>query len=181
MVSRHLDDDITLSNVPQERRVHQLALYASHLASGDTLACRAIKADTIASYLRQISKFLYRYCRRDCRKINEADKTLAPPIQHILDELRRWEKVPHKREPHTAQMQQFLQKVPLSARRPPDTVCTHFFALGLRLGLRLTEWANPDSHPHPNAALLDEKLVPKAITLADIEFRATGNKRLAHN
>jgi hypothetical protein len=46
-----LTGDWTLEHQPQERANVQLALYATHLATGSTLHYRSIKAATINSYL----------------------------------------------------------------------------------------------------------------------------------
>jgi hypothetical protein len=55
-----LDDDWTLATQPQERANYQLALYATHPATGSSLHCRSLKASTIASYLLDVAKFLGR-------------------------------------------------------------------------------------------------------------------------
>jgi hypothetical protein len=47
-----LAENPLLENVPQQRCNAQMALYAVHLASGDTLYCHAIRAATIGAYLR---------------------------------------------------------------------------------------------------------------------------------
>ena len=45
----NLTDDWTLEHQSQERANYQLALYATHLATGSTLHCRSLKSSTIAS------------------------------------------------------------------------------------------------------------------------------------
>jgi hypothetical protein len=55
----NLTDDWTVANQPQERANFQLALYATHLATGSTtLNCQLLKTSTIASYLLDLAKFI---------------------------------------------------------------------------------------------------------------------------
>jgi hypothetical protein len=89
-----LSDNLLLENVQQARRNAQRALYAIHLASGDTLFCRAIKAVTIGNYLRDVAQFLAWFLDVDVRKVHATQARLAPVIQSILDEVTRWEKYP---------------------------------------------------------------------------------------
>jgi hypothetical protein len=56
-----LADNLLLENVFQQQRNAQLALYAVHLALGDTLFCWAIKSVTISNYLRDVAKFVARF------------------------------------------------------------------------------------------------------------------------
>jgi hypothetical protein len=99
-----LSANLLLENVKQASRNAQMALYAVHLASGDTLFCRAIKAVTIGNYLRDVAQFLARFLDVNVRKVDATQARLAPVIQSILDEVTRWEKVPNKREPFTPAM-----------------------------------------------------------------------------
>jgi hypothetical protein len=84
-----LAENPLLENVPQQRRNAQMALYAVHLASGDTLYCRAIKAATIGAYLRDVAQFLARFLTVDVRKLDETQLRLAPAIQSVIDEVVR--------------------------------------------------------------------------------------------
>jgi hypothetical protein len=105
-----LAENPCLENVPQQRRNAQMALYAVHLASGDILYCRAIKAATIGAYLRDVATFLARFFTVNVRKFDATQLRLAPAIQSVLDEVIRWEKVPDKREPFTPTMWVHLHK-----------------------------------------------------------------------
>jgi hypothetical protein len=87
----NLTDHLLLINVTQSRHNWQLALYAVHLAMGNTLWCQSIKATTILKYLRDVAKFLGRYSVLDARCTSAADKTLAPCIKAVTDEVAQWE------------------------------------------------------------------------------------------
>ncbi|KAI2501609.1 hypothetical protein MHU86_12880 [Fragilaria crotonensis] len=52
-----LTDDWTLEHQSQERANLQLAMYATHLATGSTLMLRSVKASTINSYLHDMQPF----------------------------------------------------------------------------------------------------------------------------
>ena len=85
----NLTDDWTLASQPQERANYQLAVYATHLATGSTLFNRSIKASTINLYLTGIAKFLGRFRDVDPRYVSSADTHLAPVIAKVIAEQRR--------------------------------------------------------------------------------------------
>jgi hypothetical protein len=89
-----LTDDLCLSSVHADRSVWQLAIFTAHLACGQSVSCRAIKSGTIRKYLLSMAKFVMRGSPRDPRKRNQLGKGLAPEIQDVIDEVKRWEDVP---------------------------------------------------------------------------------------
>ena len=105
-----LTDDWQLQNQSQERCNYQLALYATHLATGSNLHCRSLKSGTIQTYLRDVAKFIGRFRDIDPRYRSSADKALAPAISRVLEEVKRWETVPNRREPFTLEMQLNIAK-----------------------------------------------------------------------
>jgi hypothetical protein len=176
-----LAENAILENVPQARRNAQLALYAVHLASGDTLFCRAIKAATIGGYLRDVAQFLARFIDIDARKLDATQSRLAPVIQSVLDEVIRWEKMPDKREPFTPAMWEHMKQETDAAQDAYSlgpSLC-NWFGCGLFGGFRLTEWAQDAGGVSLNSPLLDELGVPKAFCLPDLEFRLQNNRRVS--
>jgi hypothetical protein len=174
-----LSDNLLLENVPQARRNAQMALYAVHLASGGNLYCRAIKAATIGNYLRDVAQFLARFLVVDVRKVDATQLRLAPVIQSILDEVSRWEKVPDKREPFTPAMWAHMHAASTQVDKPHSlgaSLCD-WFGCGLFGGFRLTEWAQEAGASSILSPLLDDRGVPRAFCLPDIEFRLANNKR----
>ncbi|KAI2510867.1 hypothetical protein MHU86_3488 [Fragilaria crotonensis] len=138
-----LDDDWLLENQSQERANFQLAMYATHLATGSSLHCRAIKASTIASYLHDIATFLGRFRPIDPRFISAADAALAPVIAKVIAEQRRWEMVPNRREPFTVEMHLAIANFPSSQK---DDCCltaamANWTLCNLYAGCRGIEWA----------------------------------------
>ena len=96
----NIQDDWTCQHQTQERVDFQLAMYATFLATGSTLHCRSIKASTIGNYFHDIASFLGRFRAIDPRFVSATDTKLAPVIAKVLDEQRRWESVPNRREPY---------------------------------------------------------------------------------
>ncbi|KAI2505252.1 hypothetical protein MHU86_9154 [Fragilaria crotonensis] len=143
----NLDDDWTLANQPQERANYQLALYATHLATGSSLHCKSLKASTIASYLLDVAKFLGRYRDVDPRFRSTADTRLAPAIAKVLDEQKRWESVPNRREPFTLEMHKYIAQ---SAATQADDCCieaalANWTLCNLYAGCRGIEWMQTNS------------------------------------
>ena len=174
-----MTDDYLLVNVPHARRNWQLALYASFLASGHTLYSKQIKAATIESYLRDVARFLGRFCDVDPRFPSALDSRLAPPIRAVLDELKRWEKVPNKLEPFTLAMLAYLET--LAAKLSPDgliATCVDFFLFGLYAACRLSEYAQRDANRRLGSQALDVAGVPLAFQPIDFEFRDASNCRM---
>ena len=176
----NLTDDLFLQHVSQLRRNWQLALYAVHLATGNTVFCKSIKASTILAYLRDVAKFLSRFSPLDARYHSPHDKTLAPCIKAVTDEVARWEKIPDRREPFTIEMWKHLSTLRPSCQ--PDGIIdtiTDWAGCGLYGGFRNTEWAQDDSHAALNNPLLDLHGVPKAFGLNDIVWKTSNNVRIS--
>ncbi|KAI2502459.1 hypothetical protein MHU86_12035 [Fragilaria crotonensis] len=177
----NLDDDWTLANQPQERANYQLALYATHLATGSSLHCKSLKASTIASYLLDVAKFLGRYRDVDPRFRSTADTRLAPAIAKVLDEQKRWESVPNRREPFTLEMHKYIAQ---SAATQADDCCieaalANWTLCNLYAGCRGIEWMQTNStnqliHSHH----LNRFGNAYAFTLRDVQCTTASNQLL---
>jgi hypothetical protein len=175
-----LTDDLFLANVSQDRRNWQLALHAAHLATGNNLFCRSIKASTMLSYLRDVAKFLGRFSAVDARHRTSADSTLAPCIKAVTDKVIRWEKIPDRREPFTIEMWKCLAS--LQPTSQPDGIIdaiTNWAGCGLYGGFRDTEWAQDDSHAALDTPQLDIHGEAKAFRLDDILWQTPTKVRLS--
>ena len=165
--------------VYKERRNWQLALYLVHLATGNTLWCRSLKFDTLQCYIRDIARFLHRFCAVDPRYATPTDRSFAPCLAAIFAELKRLDEVPSKQEPYTIQMQDalrdmakgqdFLELIP---------ALLDWFTKGLFGGCRLSEWAQRDSASKLGLQAVDVKGVALAFCIDDLDFRGVGNTRL---
>jgi hypothetical protein len=153
------------------------------LACGQSVSCRAIKSGTITKYLLSVAKFVMRGSPRDPRKRNQLGKGLAPEIQDIIDEVKRWEDVPDRREPFTIEMRRFL--VQLLESQPlvygPDSdlaALCDFCGMGLYDGFRLSEWAQPNSHSELDNPQLNRRGDAMAFCLRDVQFLTPGKVRI---
>jgi hypothetical protein len=174
-----LTDDLHLANISQARRNWQMALHAVHMAAGNYLFCRSIKASTILAYLRDVARFLGRFSDIDARFRASADTTLAPCIKAVLDEVIRWETVPDRHEPFTVEMWKCLAS--LGPESQPDGIIdaiTCWSGCGLCRGFRNTEWAQDNSHADVDHPQADTHGDAKAFRLDDILWQTPTKVRL---
>ena len=146
-----ITDDWTLENQPQERANLQLAMYATHLATGSTILCRTVKASTIRAYLATVAKFLGRFRAIDPRFVTSGDKKLAPAISMVIAEQERWETVPNRREPFTLELQATLAAFEDIADNPCGlhAAMSNWTMCNLYAGCRGIEWAQTNcTHRH---------------------------------
>jgi hypothetical protein len=146
-----------------------------HLAAGHAVSCRAVKAATMEKCLRNGAKFCARSDSRNPRKIDQSQKALALPIQKVIDEVKRWENIPSRREPFTIEMSRYL--VELAASKPhiygPDSclnVMIDFASCGLCDSFRLSEWAQPNEHSALQNPQQNSRDEPMAFCLNDFRF-----------
>lgn len=169
-------DDLLLINVPHERRVLQMALYAMHLASGKGIYCKRLKSSTIEKHLRDIAKFLLRFSDRDARFANPGDSAMAPEISGIISEVKRIEEIPNKCDPWGLDCQEHLRK--LAAESHEDghlQALANWSMCGLHGGFRLSEWAQNHQGKQLGAHASKDMgkgkaKVPLAFCLKDLTF-----------
>lgn len=179
--SSPVETDLCLVNCTQERAIFQLAMYAVHLASGSTLHCKSIKADTAKNYVRDVASFMCRRRATDPRRVHPMDQSLAKPIAAVFDEAARWEKMPERREPFTTDMLAHLRS--LRDEKPTtDTLLASlcdWFDVGLHAGLRLSEWAQDVAHSDiSKGPALNKFQEPRAFCLLDVSFETATRQRL---
>ena len=174
-------DDLLLIQVSQERRVHQFALYASHLATGHSLFCMNLKAATIKQYLLAVAKFISRFAVIDPRFAQPSDKQMAKPIRAVLNEVERLEGIPNKVEPYTLSMQHHLEGMLTHAEDADGALacCIDWFNNGLLVGYRLSEYGQKEGHSRLDCCAVDEQKVPIAFCLEDLTFLDEIGRRLS--
>ena len=119
-----------------------MAAYAIFLATGHTIQSKSIKASTIEKYLYDAKGFIQKFdsTNRDARKDEHTGK-MAEPIQKVLDEQKRFEKVPNRREGYTIAMHKLLfQKTQLLSDDCSDSANRDWMGLGLNHGFRQVEF-----------------------------------------
>jgi hypothetical protein len=171
----NLEEDMALEHLPIQRCVWQLALYLVHLATGNSVSCRCIKAATIEKYLRSVAKFCARSNPRDPRKLEQTQKALAPALQGVLSEVRRWEDIPDRREPFTIEMLRYMTALRdsqphIHSKDSLLAAMVDWASAGLYDGFRLSEWAQPNAHSALDNPHLNIKGEPCAFCTSDIRF-----------
>ena len=144
----HLTDNLTLSGASNERCLWQFAWYTMHLATGSPIQCRTLKCATIEKYLLAAAQFIAQYTGFDPR-CHPGDRSIAPEIQCILNELKRWEGMRDLREPYTIEMQNAFDKTNNESNTHHDALdaaLSDWFAVGQSIGPRISEWAQPQSN-----------------------------------
>jgi hypothetical protein len=168
-----------LEKVPIQRCNFQLGLYAVHLATGHAISCRAVKAKTIEKYLRNVSAFCARSNPRDPRKSEQTNKALAPAIQGVLDEVKRWENIPERREPFTIEMLRYLIELrdSLPHIHGQDSclaaMVEDWATDGLYDGFRLSEWPSLRGTTHCTTLNSTSRGVSKLSALRTLSFLHT--------
>jgi hypothetical protein len=123
----------------------QFAMYALHLATGNTLFCRCIKTATIKKYLLHVASLFWLFGpqQRDFRKSNNNDSGFTPELTKLYCELDRWETVPNRREPFTLEMLHELYSWASKSNVSLDSFLAAFqdwFTIGLFAGLVKSDW-----------------------------------------
>ena len=79
-----------------------MACYTAHLATGETLLCKSIKSSTIIRYLSAAAELsIPAKMLNPCLDIMG---NLSRYIKDIMNELKRWESIPKRRESVTKEM-----------------------------------------------------------------------------
>jgi len=117
------------------------ACFTLSLTLGQTFWFKAIRTSTIKLYLKAAS------CPMRLQTISYSRLPSFPPlVKDILDEYKKWEVIPNRREPLTIDMLSYLHRIATTSH--PDSYNAAIFdwmLLGLFAGFRKTEWMQ-DSH-----------------------------------
>lgn len=175
------NDDLLLEHSSTRRGNLQLAMYAMHLATGNTLLCKSIKSGTIKDYVFAAASFLSLFGKEvDHRRSTPTDKAFCPELQAVYREIERWEKVPNRREPFTLEMLTDIQSQattePNKARLLP--ALADWFEAGLFSGLRLSEWAQDAGNHDVDSPKQSPIQRAQAFTLKDICFGSPNGRRI---
>jgi hypothetical protein len=180
-------DDYLPEDTPEgnRRRLLQLALYAQHLGTGNTIMCRSIKVATVKAYTNAAASLmaLFGDHPRDVRKDIPTDAHVSRVLSTVYDELHRWETVPNRREPFSPEMLRDVQQRatdPVNCRRPNSLLpaLADWFQCALFAGFRLSEFAQDAYHSAPDSFQRDMHLDAKALCLGNIRFENAAGARL---
>ena len=172
----NLDDNFVLDKPSDSRRaLLQLAMYAQHLGSGNSLFCRTIKAATIKQYVNAAASFLALFGDnpRDYRKDSPTDAHVSPVLTSVYTELSRWEKQPNRREPFTPEMLTDVRVRFAATGCGPDSkvaALADWFQCALFAGFRLSKWAQTAYKSGLEDYQRDRRDDAQALCLRDVRF-----------
>ena len=181
LASVNLANNVALSGFSTLTRNAIMACFAATLASGQTILCKSIRADTINKYLSAAAAL-----SRPFHEMNPLINIMGEKsqlVKDIIHETRRWESMPNRREPMTKDMVQYLIKTSASSTLPDgkQSVMTDWLVLGLQAGFRKMEWSQ-------DATLLAQTNTyhrnldgsSAAFVSSDFEFRGPNGIRMSH-
>ena len=121
--------------------VRHMACYTAYLATGETLLCKSIKANTIKRYLEAASELsIPAGLMNPCLDIKGK---LSKHISDLIKEIKRWEKIPNRKEPVTKQMIEYIinKGIMLKAENPDNLYLAlgNWLVLGEQTGFRKKE------------------------------------------
>ncbi|MGL4351839.1 MAG: hypothetical protein ACRCT2_14995, partial [Plesiomonas shigelloides] len=111
-------------NTPElaERGQFQLAMYALHLSSGNSIYCKSIKVATIEQYLLAASTFLAHFTGVDFCKDHATHRHMGVILAPVLRDLKKFESLPNRREPYDPQMH-IAARLIASQHHPDSLAC----------------------------------------------------------
>ena len=176
-----LGNNVALKSFTLTVRNIIMACYTAYLATGETLLCRTIKANTIKKYLDAAAELsLPAKLLNPCLDIRG---DLSIHIKEIIREIKRWEKIPNRREPVTKQMVEYIINKGLDSKKEnPDNIYLalgNWLVLGEQTGFRRKEWAQDMTYLKKYKGI--ERNIDgssAAFIMNDLEFRMKNNKRL---
>ena len=123
-----LGNNIALSGFTLTIRNIIMACYTAYLASGETLLCKAIKANTIRKYLDAAAELsMPAKLMNPCLDIRG---NLSTHIKDIIKEIKRWEKIPNRKELVTKPMVEYIINKGLSLKKRILTTFILLLAIG---------------------------------------------------
>ena len=141
-------NDPTLASFSIPQKNFLMACYTVSLTSNETIFCRTIKASTVNLYISDASKLAIFANHPDPTKNQLNQKSSY--ITNVVNEHRRWESMPNRREPLTFAMVDCAYSTTnhASPSSPDDTLhaaLTDWLILGMQTGMRKSEWCQ-DRH-----------------------------------
>jgi hypothetical protein len=168
--------------LPDTALVYLLACYTAFLATGHAIGLKSIKSGTVDGYLLTIKKFLKNFdpkSDRDARMFTGA-AVIAAPIKKVIDEMKRFEKQPNRREPWTLQLQSRLLRE--TDDEPADSLAKagcQWYCCIFPAGCRRIEWCQPYANRDPSKAPdLNARKETYAFCVDDVQFLGIGQFHL---
>jgi hypothetical protein len=184
-----LDDDYILdaptTNVT--RRVYTCCILLIILLTKRTLRHCTITLETAKRYVGAYASLCALVQAIDVRKDLQTDGKSGVPYLVLCADQKRWEEDPKRKEPWSIDMQRNLEQWCIDTTQPEDSLASamsDWFCVGCYSGHRKSEWAqDKQEHSIPSDFLREDgdTNIPRAFTLADIEFHMDRRKPLPTN
>ena len=156
-----------------------MACYAISLPSNQSIYYKTIKASTVFTYLSDMAKLSIMNKLPDPTK--NAFNQRSHFISNVINEHKRWETMPHRREPLTYKMVLQAHTNLFKSNSPIDSlqqVLFDWMVLGMVAGFRKSEWCQSRQYS-PNASFLKNiDGSPTAFTLGNFLFETSQGVRI---
>lgn len=108
-----------MESVPLRQAQLTLAMYAIHVWLGSSLFCQQIRLATIQNYVNDAASLIAMAGKaRDVRKDCPTDTRICKILTDVYSEIKRYEKVPNRREPVTVEMLRYAKQLAVAANDP---------------------------------------------------------------
>ena len=158
------------------------ACYVASLLLGSTILAICIKVTTVEKYVAAISQLAWAQKVPD--PVRDMFGVKAPSIKALIDEAKRWEEVPNRREPLTIPMVQHVFHQGRKAKRLgriDDLACvmSNWLIMGIQSGFRKSEWAQEFS-TFSSKFQLNIDGSSKAFVIQDFVFWSKDKNQIHH-
>ena len=176
--------DPTLSsfNTPQKNFI--MACYTVSLTSNETVYCKTIKAATVTLYVSDAAK-LATLCNKPDPSKNQLNQR-SSYITNVINEHKRWESMPNRREPLTYSMVDYLFKMVHNNISPQlddsSAALADWLILGMQTGMRKSEWCQDRYVLSKTGKVTSNRDgSPSAFTLDDFIFEGARGCRISNS
>ena len=181
--------DPTLASFHIAQKNFLMACYTVSLTSNETIFCKSIKASTVNLYISDAAKLAIFNNQPDPTKNALSQKPSY--ITNVVNEHKRWELMPNRREPLTYVMadlsfSQTYGLSPLKANDSLEAALTDWLTLGMQTGMRKSEWYQDRHILNTTGTFIPNRDgSPSAFILSDFMFEKLygvqcDNSRLFH-
>ena len=179
------DNDWLMIGWPRMKCIRIIQAYMIHLATGSSLLCKAITVGTMKAYGTAVGKLISAAAGFDPRQHpGQTGNQFAREYNMILEEQKRWAKMPNRRENVTIKMFKWMYQRFCTGFYPTHSYqyqITMWVGFGLLSGIRKSEYAQESRYKvFGNHELVTGSNEARAFTLEDILFYTEDHKKISH-
>jgi hypothetical protein len=180
--STSLRPGISCDKLPDTALVYLLVCYTAFLATGHSINLKSIKSGTVDGYLLTTKNFPRNFDRKsnqDARMFTGA-AVIAAPIKKVIDEMKRFEKQPNRRDLWMLQLQsRLLRETDDEPAYSLAKAGCQWYCCIFPAGCRRIEWCQPYDNRDPSKAPdLNARKETYAFCVDDVQFLGIGQFRL---